>query len=89
MEYFNYEGVQFIGNQEIPKDEYSDVERLFYDFVTTFESYWEDEPQFDRSHTDRASDGISTPPIDAACLYRLIDFAVKHCFTRNVPAQTS
>ena len=80
MKYFNYQGVEFVGDREIPKEEQSDVERFFYDFVTTFESYWADEPIFDRTNTDRVSDGIETPPIDAACLTRLIHFAAVHCF---------
>ncbi len=81
MRYFDYRGIQFIGTQELPRDDQTEIERFFYDFVTTFESYWEDEPAFDRRNTDRVSNGIPTPPIDAACLERLIDFAVKHCFT--------
>lgn len=80
QDYFNYSGIEFIGTKEIPASEQTDIERFFYDFVTTFESYWEDEPVFDRTNTDRVSDGIVTPPIDQACLHRLIDFAVRYCF---------
>ena len=80
MKYFNYRGVEFVGDRGIPKDEQTDVERFFYDFVTTFESYWADEPIFDRRNTDRVSNGIETPPIDAACLERLIHFAAVQCF---------
>jgi hypothetical protein len=82
MRYFNYDGVDFIGGREIPSSDQSEVERFFYDFVTTFEAYWEDEPQFDRTNTNRVSDGMVTPPIDAGCLHRLIDFAATRCFGR-------
>ncbi|HEY6563072.1 MAG TPA: hypothetical protein VIY86_01125, partial [Pirellulaceae bacterium] len=84
QDYFNYNGIEFIGTREIPLADQTEIERFFYDFVTTFESYWEDEPEFDRANTTRVSDGIPTPPIDAACLHRLIDFAVEHCFTAKV-----
>ena len=80
IKYFDCRGIEFIGGKEIPKDEQTDVERHFYDFATTFEPYWEDEPIFDRRNTDRVADGIETPPVDAACLERLIHFAAVHCF---------
>jgi nucleoside-diphosphate-sugar epimerase len=83
MKYFNYFGVEFVGNRELPREEQTEIEQFFYDFVSTFEAYWEDEPVFDRTNTDRVSEGIPTPPMDAACLQRLIDFAVKHCFSSD------
>jgi thioester reductase-like protein len=79
--YFDYEGVQFVGSQVIPVEEQTEIERFFYSFVETFEAYWENEPQFDRTNTDRVTKGIlPTPPIDDECLHKIIDFAVKHCF---------
>jgi nucleoside-diphosphate-sugar epimerase len=80
MEYFDYQGVEFVGNQTVDRDDQTEIERFFYDFVSTFEAYWEDEPIFDRTNTDSLPDAPPTPPIDAACLKRLIDFAVKNCF---------
>ncbi|MEM8681417.1 MAG: SDR family oxidoreductase [Planctomycetota bacterium] len=87
--YFDYDGIQFVGTEEIPKDEQTEMEKLFYDFVETFESYWEDEPRFDRSNTNRATAGVPTPPIDADCLYRLIDYAATNCFNTDEPVGSS
>ncbi len=79
--YFDYYGVQFVGSQEIPVEDQTDIEKFFYSFVETFEAYWENEPQFDRRNTDRVTKGLlPTPPMDEACLFKIIDFAVKHCF---------
>ncbi len=80
--YFELAGIQFVGGQEIPVEEQNDIERMFYDYVQTFESYWEDEPVFDRRNTDRVlGSELPTPPVDEACLHRLINFAVANCFT--------
>lgn len=80
-DYYNYTGVEFIGSQQVPLEEQTELERLFYDYVTTFESYWEDEPTFDRTNTDRVAGSIPTPPIDPECLRRIIGFADQHCFS--------
>lgn len=80
--YFQYEGVQFVGSQVIPVEEQTEIERFFYSFVETFEAYWENEPEFDRTNTDRVTKGVlPTPPIDETCLHKIIDFAVKNCFS--------
>lgn len=79
-EYFDYTGVKFVGRSEID-GELTDLEKLFYDYVNTFEAYWEDEPSFDRTNTDRvAAQHYPTPPVDRECLRRLITFAVENCF---------
>ncbi len=81
-DYFGMSGIEFVGGQEIPVEDQNEVERMFYDFVQTFEAYWEDEPTFDRQNTDRAlGEALPTPVIDAECMHRLIDFAVANCFT--------
>ena len=82
-DYFDYTGVEFIGPTEIPEEDQTPVEKLFYDYVETFESYWEDEPVFDRTNTDRVlNEVLPTPVVDGPCLKRLIGFAVEHCFSR-------
>lgn len=81
-DYFDISGIEFAGSGEIPVEEQNEVERMFYDFVQTFEAYWEEEPKFDRQNTDRALGSVlPTPEIDASCMHRLIDFAVANCFT--------
>ena len=80
-EYFDYEGVEFIG-QDVAAEDRTEFEKLFYDYVSTFEAYWEEEPTFDRSNTDTVlGEVLPTPAIDEIVLERLIRFAVEHCFT--------
>ncbi len=79
--YFDYEGVKFIG-EDVEASERTEFEKLFYDYVSTFEAYWEEEPIFDRSNTDRVlGEVLPTPKIDDVVLERLIRFAVEHCFS--------
>ncbi len=78
--YFDYDGVSCVG-REIPKSERTELEKMFYDYAESFESYWEAEPTFDRKNTDQALPDLETPEIDEACLFRLIEYAVENCFT--------
>ncbi len=81
MEYFGFEGVEFIGDTEVDVAEQTDIERMFYDFASTFESYWDDEPVYDRTNTNRALGKVlPTPVVDRDCLRRLIDYPVRECF---------
>lgn len=78
--YFDYEGIEFVGH-EVPEEERTEFEKMFYDFASTFEAYWEEEPTFDRTNTSRVmNDVFPTPPIDEECLEKLIRFAVEECF---------
>lgn len=80
-DYFQFEGVECVGNKEIPKSEQSDIERMFYDFASTFEEYWDDEPLYDRTNTNRVlNEVLPTPPVDADCLKMLIEYPVKNCY---------
>ncbi len=79
--YFDYDGIEFVG-YEIPDEERTEFEKMFYDYASTFEAYWEEEPSFDRTNTSAAINAIlPTPPIDEPCLQRLIRFAVEECFS--------
>ena len=78
--YFDFEGIQYVGHNEIPKEGRSELENMFYDYVEQFEVFWGDEPTFDRTNTDAIAGEFPTPKIDAACLERLIRFAVEECF---------
>ena len=62
VEYFDFEGVEFIGDAEVDVADQTDVERMFYDFASTFESYWDDEPIYDRTNTNRALGKVYSPP---------------------------
>ncbi len=80
-DYFQFEGIECIGNEPLDVSEQSDIERMFYDFASTFEEYWDDEPIYDRSNTNRVlNDVLPTPVVDEACLKMLIDYPVKNCY---------
>ncbi len=76
-DYFNLYGPTFSGPAVLEKNDLNDLERAFYDAVTTYQPYWQTEPRFDCANTRRAAPHLGCPPIDQACLRRLIDFAVR------------
>ena len=79
--YFDFSGIEFVGDQEIEQSQRTDVERMFYDYTSTFEEYWDDEPTFDRTNTDRVLGHLlPTPAVDAECLEMLLDYPVRHCY---------
>ncbi len=81
IDYFNFEGVTLIGDAEVDVADQTDVERMFYDFASTFEAYWDDEPTYDRTNTNRAlGDVLPTPVVDRECLRLLIDYPVRECY---------
>ncbi|MCA9266388.1 MAG: SDR family oxidoreductase [Planctomycetales bacterium] len=88
--YFNYSGIEFVGEENVDRSEQTDAERMFYDFASTFESYWDDEPIFDRTNTDRAlGDVLPTPRLDDECMQRIIDYPVRECFAKKAQETTS
>ena len=79
--YFDYDGVTFEGSA-VDEEDRSDLEKMFFDFVTQFEVFWGAEPTFDRTNTNEMIvPKIPQPPLDDACLERIIRFAVEECFS--------
>jgi nucleoside-diphosphate-sugar epimerase len=74
---FNIYGPVFAGPDALRNGNLNDVEKMFYDYVAQYQPYWNEEPRFDGSNTQAAAPQLPCPPIDAACLERLIDFAVR------------
>jgi hypothetical protein len=58
-------------------------ERRFYEYLSEYNDYWQDDPNFDRRNSDQASELIEEGRVDVDCLYRLIDFAVDNRFGRQ------
>ena len=77
--YFDFTGIEYVGHNALPKENRSELENMFYDYVEQFEVFWGDEPTFDRANTDSIA-GFPTPKVDGECLARLIKFAVEECF---------
>jgi thioester reductase-like protein len=73
---FNIYGPVFAGPDALHDGRINDVEKMFYEFVENYQPYWNEEPQFDCGHTRAAAAQLPCPPVDSACLARLIDFGV-------------
>ena len=75
--YFGYSGVTFAGPGTRQAGDLNEVEVQFYEFVAQYELYWASEPRFDATNTRAAVPDRPCPPVDAAMVRRLIDFAVR------------
>jgi thioester reductase-like protein len=73
--YFQLHGPTFVGHEHLGK--LNDLEHQFYSFVNQYQPYWAQEPRFDCSNTLAALPDLPCPAVDAACLTRLIDYAVQ------------
>jgi hypothetical protein len=52
------------------------LETQFYEYVATYQPYWNQEPVFDCANTRLAAAHLPCPTIDVSVLRRLIDYAV-------------
>ena len=52
------------------------VERLFYEHLQTYESYWRDDPVFDSTNTLAALPDLPCPKVDSELLLKLAQAAV-------------
>ncbi len=83
QEYFHYDAVEFIGRVTLDDRDKTEEEHRFYEYLSGYEEYWQEDPQFDRRNTDQATASLPEPHVDVPCLVRLIDFAVKDRFGRR------
>src|SRR5207237_938849 len=84
--YFHYVGPQFAGREALDKGDLNALEKMFYTYVARYQPYWAEEPRFDCSNTRAAVPDLPCPPIDAACLRRLLDFAIRDNWGRSTGA---
>ncbi len=83
QQYFNYDGVKYVGSESIDLSTGSNEEKRFYEYLSGYSEYWENDPRFDRANTDAATLHIPEPHIDTECMQRLIDYAVRTRFGRQ------
>ena len=81
--FFQYEGVRFVGQKALDAGNSTHEERRFYDYLVQYSDYWQDDPVFDRRNTNQATESILEPRVDVDCLGRLIEFAVRNRFGRR------
>jgi thioester reductase-like protein len=79
---FRYKGVQFVGADSELTNMSLDEQR-FYEYVSSYLSYWNEDPVFLRSNTDDALKDFPEPRVDANCLMRLFQFAIDHGYGRS------
>ncbi len=80
--YFRITGPVFAGPDALKDGELNTLEKMFYTYVARYQMYWAEEPRFDCTNTRRAVPDLPCPPIDADCLRRLLDFAIRDNFGR-------
>ena len=61
----------------------SEIERLFYEHIRVYNSYWRNDPAFDSSNTQAAVPHLPCPHIDRQMLLRLSQAAIKQNFGWN------
>lgn len=55
-------------------------ERLFHHHMQVYQSHWRDDPNFDRTNTDRALPHLPCPPLDYDRLLTIARFAIEQSF---------
>ncbi len=63
-----------------PPSDSTDLETMFRTRMTIYESYWRNDPTFDRTNTNAATADLPCPILDSPTLSRLTQFAVKTQF---------
>jgi thioester reductase-like protein len=86
-DYFRVYGLTYVGPGRLDRRDMNEHEQLFYDGTAGYGGYWDGEPHFDCRHTLAAAPHLPCPPLDHACLLRLIDFAVRDQFGRKREAR--
>ncbi|HZY83290.1 MAG TPA: SDR family oxidoreductase [Gemmataceae bacterium] len=86
-EYFRLYGPTYVGPDALGRADMNEHEKMFYDAIANYEGYWAREPHFDCRHTLAAAPHLPCPPLDRACLLRLIDYAVRDEFGRKREAR--
>ena len=75
--YFNFCGVTFEGPGKTTPEQRNDLEKLFYEQLSTYSSYWDSEPIFDSTNTCQMAPHLPCPVLDEPILHRLTDYAIQ------------
>ncbi|MGH7129234.1 MAG: hypothetical protein ACREIV_11750, partial [Planctomycetaceae bacterium] len=60
--------------------DWEEFERFFLDGMSTYRSYWRDDPEFDSTNTQRACPHLPCPEMDAAMIARMCRYAIESNF---------
>lgn len=72
-------GCTFCGSNN-PPEEMSEIEKLFYEHIRVYNSYWKMDPEFDMTTVDLAAPHIPCPHVDRDMLTRLSRVAIESGF---------
>lgn len=76
----NVYGVQFIGSDGVVEDP-NEMEKIFYEHIKVYNSYWRDDPRFDSSNTLRVAPHLPCPHVDYSLLKFMSQVAVDMNFS--------
>lgn len=68
-------GASFTG-RDVKLDDLTENEQLFYDHMQVYNSYWRDDPIFDRTNITAACPHLPCPHVDRAMLMKLAQWAI-------------
>ncbi len=71
---YNFWATEFSGSGELENP--TEIERLFYEHIQIYNSYWRDDPVFDTTNTDAAAPHLPCPEVDHEMLKRLSKVAI-------------
>ena len=74
-----FQGGEFSGYDK-PIENPSEIERLFYEHIRVYNSYWRDDPQFDTSNLEAACPHLPCPTMDEKLLGMLASRAMEMDF---------
>jgi hypothetical protein len=80
----NFGGTVFLGGN-VSLEHPNELEKLFYEHIHVYDSYWRDDPVFDRTNTLEASPHLPCPTVDKTLLLRLAQAAMDMDFRWKDP----
>lgn len=72
-------GASFCGSGRPPEDA-SEPEKLFYEHIRVYNSYWKMDPEFDTTNTEAAAPNLPCPHVDRNMLMKLSKVAIDSGF---------
>lgn len=71
---YSFWATEFSGSGELENP--TEIERLFYEHIQVYNSYWRDDPVFDTTNTEAAAPHLPCPDVDQEMLKRLSKVAI-------------
>lgn len=82
----NCYGARFCGPDAVIEDP-TEIERMFYDHIEVYNSYWRDDPVFDRTNVLNAVPHLPCPEVNEDMLYHISKVAIEMEFRWKEPVK--